>query len=149
MLWQIRSTRLPNPANPTWTTAGRSLSVLQTVHHGEWSYPHGQWAAAVVHRLAQQTVSGQPGRGCELGKTKAAFISASIWCRQHWDTFFLLFLLSLLAGNSEITSWCADSQRACARGGSLSHYACNNWLLDILRLAEVRDEHNTEIVAPF
>lgn len=29
-------------------------------------YPHGQWAVTVVHWLAQQTVSCQPGRGCKL-----------------------------------------------------------------------------------
>lgn len=33
-------------------------------------YPHGQWASTVVNRLAQQTVSGQPGRGCELERQK-------------------------------------------------------------------------------
>lgn len=110
-LWQFRPT---SPLKP----AGRSLGVSLTMHHGECSYPHGHWAAAVVHRLAQHTVSGQPGRGCELRKTEVSVMSAWIWCCQHPVTFSFLFLLCLLAGSSEISSWCADSLSACARRGA-------------------------------
>lgn len=82
-----------------------SIYLLQShkVRCSKRDYPHGQGAVTVVDWLAQQTVSGQPGRGCELERQRLLSSLLLLSLNQLQD-------LSSHSDMSEITSCCRSDQ---------------------------------------
>lgn len=140
----------------TWTHGNnfRAKFELHKTHEVRFSQktdPHGEWRTAVINRLAQQAVSGQPSRSCELERQK---LLSSLLQRVSVSTGIFRPILSNWLIISKITSCFADGQgtycKYCATlfdKGVFLYYICNNLFCGHTEAAETSCEYNYDMVS--